>query len=160
MYFRISHYTTAPNLEGKWNIEETTLNSQRWFNYYIWIHGLYIKNLEPQSQWITCDLRASNWGLTRVTKVASSFITFITAGITYSWISKASKFCGLNHSSSKLLNKRKFTLRIEMNERSSVTTSTFWGSHGRYLRFVRSITVTLLSLRILSATCHNTPILN
>lgn len=31
----------------------------------------------------TWDLRASNWGLTRVTSAASSFITFTIAGMTY-----------------------------------------------------------------------------
>lgn len=39
-----------------------------------------------------------------------------------------------------------------MKDKSRVTTSTSCGSPGRYLRFVRSMTETRLSLRILSAT--------
>lgn len=40
-------------------------------------------SLRMKCEFLTCDLRASNWGLTKVTNVASSFITFTTAGITW-----------------------------------------------------------------------------
>lgn len=43
------------------------------------------------NEFFTCDLRASNWGLTKVTKVASSFIKFTTAGITC-WNKEGSRY--------------------------------------------------------------------
>lgn len=44
------------------------------------------------------------------------------------------------------------TVNMEIKERSNVTRSTFCGSSVRYLKFVRSITLTQSCVRIFSAT--------
>jgi len=64
------------------------------------------------------------------------------------WNSKKSVNIAWNY----FTNVWRLTRRIEMNERSRVTKSTFWGSSERYLKFVLSITQTRSSRRILSAT--------